>query len=314
MKRLGVFFVLLVLSLPALAYEPGGLDDVNKTVQASMVVTGVIAVNPDGSVYGYSLDQRSKLPAEVVKLIDQTLPQWEFKPVNVDGKAVRTRARMSLRIVADQAKPKHWVASVKGAQFGVYALQANGVCPPGWCLAYAQVNKPAYPFRLVGAQVAGIVYLTLEVNREGRVVNAAVHQVDLHKVSISSELDRWRRAFAAATLKVVNQWTFHVPTKGSEAGKNDWIFEVPVDFSIHALGGTKIVGSAGYGQWNDYVPGPVRSIPWANPGKAAAASSNNADAIPNNGEPFVPDARFVLLNRLGSGAASSQPTGGSGQG
>lgn len=302
MKRWSVVLLLLVLSLPALAYEPGGLDDVNKTVQASMVVTGIIAVNPDGSVYGYSLDQRSKLPAEIVDLIGQTLPQWKFMPVKVNGKPVRARARMSLRVVAQQSQPKHWVATVEGAQFADDAEVTAGTCPPGACVAYAMASAPSYPSRLVQSGVAGTVYLKVDINRQGRVIHAAVAQVDLHKLSISSQLKRWRHEFASATLKAARKWTFHVPTVGDQAKNDHWVVEVPVNFDLMS-GGQEIVGSAGYGQWNDYVPGPVHSIPWA---ESKPNVYNNIDAIPDTGLPFTQDPRFVLLTPPGGGNTTSQ--------
>lgn len=310
MKRLGVVLALLVLSLPVLAYEPGGVDDVAKTVQASMVVTGIIAVNPDGSVYGYSLDHRDELPAEVVKLIGNTLPQWEFNPVDVDGKPARARARMSLRIVAQQAQPKHWAASIKGAQFAKDVAGSNGMCPPGACLSYDHVTLPTYPLRMVEAHshVAGTVYLMVAVDRDGRVANAAVRQVDLQRTSISSQMDRWRHAFAAATLKVIHQWTFHVPTAGDPPKGGHWVLDIPMEFNAK-YDGRMIMADAGYGQWNVYVPGPVHSIPWVKTGTDAVAVYRNADAIPNDSKPFVQDPRFVLLNRSGEGSGTIPATG-----
>lgn len=57
-----------------------------KSVDASMIVTGTIVVNPDGTVQGYSLDEQDKLPPSVVGLVSRTVARWKFKPVMADGK------------------------------------------------------------------------------------------------------------------------------------------------------------------------------------------------------------------------------------
>lgn len=118
-------WLLLGLVLPVLAWGHGGIDAAKRSVEASMLVTGEIVVNPDGSVYGYSLDQRDKLPAAVIKLVGETLPGWKFTPVEAHGKPVLAKALMSLRIVAHQSKPNHFVAGIEGAAFGENAEQAD---------------------------------------------------------------------------------------------------------------------------------------------------------------------------------------------
>lgn len=316
MKRWTALLLLLAMAVPALAYayEPGGVDDVERTAQASMVVTGLIAVNPDGSVYGYSLDHRNELPPAVVDLIGRTLPQWQFKPVEVDGKPAQARARMSLRVVAHQTKLNQWVASIQGAQFGENAELATGTCPPDECLAYAQIGKPQYPLWAAQNMAGGTVYLVVDVGRDGHVENAAVRQVDLRKLASSNLLDNWRQELATATLRAAKQWTFHVPTTGNLATKSHWLVNIPVVFSIRTAAGNVVGGSSGYGKWTEYLPGPVHPIPWARPSNGSVLAGDNADAIPNDGKPFVLDARFVLLNRLGPSSGAPHPAPATGQG
>lgn len=117
MKRIAVG-VCLLLVLPLTAFAHGGIDTAKRALEATMLVTGEIAINPDGSVYGYSLDNRDKLSPEIVKLIDGTLSGWKFKPVEVAGKIVRARTRMSLRLVADRKAPNDFVVTVQSAAFG----------------------------------------------------------------------------------------------------------------------------------------------------------------------------------------------------
>lgn len=304
MKR--SLWLLLGLALPVLAWGHGGVDAAKRSIEASMLVTGEIAVNPDGSVYGYSLDQRDKLPAAVIKLIGEALPGWKFTPVKVHGKPVLAKALMSLRIVAHQSKPNHFVAGIEGAAFGENAEQAGQPpdCAHGACLTYRKCQPPAYPLNLVREGVSGTVYVEVEVNRQGRVAVAAVRQVDLRKLADATLLARWRKDFERATLDVVRKWTFNIPTTGESAKQTQWFVIIPVNYALSASEHSP----SGYGQWDAYVPGPIQALPWAKQGSPRTVASGSADAIPNTGEPFVENPRFVLLTQLGNGGGQSQPT------
>jgi len=305
MKRVA-WLSLVWLLAPLVGSAHGGVDDVKRSVEASMLVTGEIAVNPDGSVYGYSLDHRDKLPAPVVKLIGGTLPHWKFTPVKVDGKAVLAKASMSLRIVAKQVDAKHDAISVEGAAFGTETFRSGKTaeCANHACLAYLEWQRPSYPYNLVQDLVSGTVYLVIEVDRQGKVAQVAVEQVDLRRVAEQSMLDHWRRELGRVSMEAARKWTFQVPRAGPEAGKDHWIAIIPVNYSIGIPGTGKTIGEPGYGQWDVYVPGPVHAIPWAEAQRKQVASNGSADAIPDNGVPFVADTRFVLLTSLGGGSAS----------
>ncbi len=301
MKRSGL--LLLGLTLPVLAFARGGLDAAKRSVEASMLVTGEIAVNPDGSVYGYSLDHRDKLPAPVVKLIGGTLPRWKFTPVKVDGKGVLAKASMSLRIVAKQIDDKHDAISVEGAAFGMETAKSltTSECADGACLTYLERSPPSYPINLVQDLVSGTVYLAVEVDRQGKVAKVAVEQVDLRRIADATVLSRWRRELGRVSMEAAWHWTYQVPRTGVEAGKDHWVVTVPVNYSIGIPGERKTIGKLEYGHWDVYVPGPVNSIPWVDAKGGQIASKDSADAIPDNGVPFVADTRFVLLTPIGSG-------------
>lgn len=306
MKRVA-WLSLVWLLAPLVGSAHGGVDDVKRSVEASMLVTGEIAVNPDGSVYGYSLDHRDKLPAPVVKLIGGTLPHWKFTPVKVDGKAVLAKASMSLRIVAKQVDAKHDAISVEGAAFGTETAQAQtpSACANGRCLTYLVRRPPSYPNNLVEDLVSGTVYLAVEVDRQGGVAQVAVEQVDLRRIADGATLGRWRRELGRVSMASARKWTFQVPRTGPDAGKDHWVVTVPINYSITGVPGKrKTIGDPGYGQWDVYVPGPVHAIPWAEAQRKQVASNGSADAIPDNGVPFVADTRFVLLTSLGGGSAS----------
>jgi hypothetical protein len=313
MKR--SYWMFLGLFLPLWAFAHGGVDAAKRSVEASMLVTGEIAVNPDGSVYGYSLDHRDKLPAPVIQLIAKALPHWEFTPVKVDGKPVLAKALMSLRIVAKQIDHDHDAISIVHAAFGEDTAQAHTTseCAHGTCLSYIQREPPRYPINLVENLVSGTVYLAVEVDRQGKVAQVAVEQVDLRRLADEVVLDRWRRELGRVSMAAAKNWTFQVPRSGLEAGKQHWVVTIPINFAIPGFGATDL-GDLHYGQWDAYVPGPVNSIPWAEAQDGKRAGNEAADAIPDDGTPFVADSRFVLETPLNGQAGPQKDQNGSSRG
>lgn len=308
MKRL-MIGICLALVLPMVAFAHGGIDAAKRSVEATMLVTGEIVINPDGTVYGYSLDNRGKLPPEIVKLIDGTLSGWKFKPLQVTGKAVRAQTRMSLRIVANQATPGHFVASVEGAAFGNAGQPGPQISYGDGAqegLTYLTASPPRYPQSMVNQQISGTVYVVVKVDRAGRVADVAIRQVDLRQLGDATELKRWRDAFSDATLAAVRTWTFNVPTGGPGASNHQWFVTIPVNYALLAAGQKP---PSPY-TWEAYVPGPVNPLPWK-PIDAKtvfdAAFSAAGDAIPDSSIPFVADSRFVLLTSLGDAAPAPQP-------
>lgn len=299
--------ILLALLLPVPGFAAG------PPVAASMLVRGTITVNPDGSVAGYVLDQQAQLPAAVVTLIRRTVPTWKFDPVVVDGQDVPAKALMSLRIVADRDADGQFLARVTGAQFGDDAAAGRGKCAPGACVAYMHRTPPRYPLPPLREGASGTVYLVQEIGRDGRVINQAVRQVNLRTEGSAAQLKAWRQQFADASLEAGKGWSYHVPTTGTEAGKDHWTVTIPINFTLVRLGGQHRLDQPGH--WDLYIPGPVQPIPWPHEHKGLLAGGGNADAVPDNGRPFMADPRFVLLTPLASpgptdAGASIAPTGG----
>jgi hypothetical protein len=207
---------------------------------------------------------------------------------------------MSLRIVAYQDKPKHFVAAVEDAEFGNDAALYMGTCPPGECLTYAKKQPPSYPLDMVQEGVSGTVYIEMLVDSQGHVADLAVRQVDLRKLGDGTQLDRWRRSFARATLAAARNWMFHVPVKGKEARKSQWVVTTPVNYSLSIITGKD---DPGYGEWDAYVPGPVNPMPWAK-SNVRQSAGGGGDAVPETGTPFIADTHFVLLTPLGGDRAA----------
>lgn len=313
MKRMAWLGILLGLTVPAVAFAA------TAPIEASMVVTGTITVNPDGSVKAYTIKDVDKLPPGARQIVQATVPHWQFKPVEVDGKATAATTGMSLRIVADIASDQSTSLRVSGAQFGCSAYQANSLlsmaCPRDASVESIQRKPPQYPIYAARMGIDGEVFLVLQVDRSGHVAQVAASQVNLYVKT--PDADYFRKVLADNSIAAARKWTFRVPTAGPQAARDHWIVRVPVDYHLGSWTphkGSKRMCSAtdtcdmrswpGYGKWQAYVPGPKHDIPWANEASAAGAQASG-DALAAGSSFFVPDARFVLKTPLaGSGSRS----------
>lgn len=281
--------IVLALLLPAVAAaaEPH--------VQASMIVTGTITVDTDGSVGGFTLRDQDALPPGVVRLLHQSIRGWQFEPVMAAGKPVTAKAGMEVRVVADSVDADHTVLRIAGANFGcdIYRVKnlLPGACPPNAMIRYARRIQPMYPPEAVRDGVSGIVYLVLEIDRDGNVARAEATQVNLyHRVAYP---ERGRKILADSARAAAVKWKYVMPTTGPDAGKDHWVVRVPVSYAFPGAQPDR-----GNGHWRAYIPGPVKDVPWADDADSAG-SRGSADAIAPGGV-FTKDPRFVLKTSLGS--------------
>jgi len=289
MKRWLSGLLYLVLSGAALAAGP---DAVRERVQASMLVTGMIEVAPDGSVAKYTLDHPEKLPSEVRGLLAQAVPVWKFEPVEVGGKPVIAKTSMNLRVVAKPLGNDSYSMSVAGVSFGDYASDAKH--DSAETITYKNRVQPSYPLDARDSGVSGIVYVLLKVGRDGRVADSAAEQVNLRIIADESQLAVWRRILASAALNAVKRWTFNPPTVGKDADKPCWMVRTSVNFVLSGPGAPAVVRESGYGQWQPYVPGPVQEPTWSEKRKLAGS----VDTVPD-GRVFLANASLHLLTPLG---------------
>lgn len=292
MKRLLGSLALLALVVPLAAWAA------RPPVEVSMLVTGTVTVNTDGSVKAYTLVKQAELPVGVVQLVQKTVPDWQFRPILQDGKPVEVTTGMTLRIVGKVNHGHSTTIEVAGASFGCAAWTARKLygyqCPLDTQVSYMHREPPVYPFLAQQAYVGGKVFLLVEVGRDGHVVQAAARQVDLSRFTDDDGF--YRNVLAQTCVRAARTWRFHVPTRGAEAVKDHWNVIVPVNFNIGPPGS----GAPAYGHWQEYVRGPVEAIPWVP--QDAMDPSGNADAIAAGG-PFMRDRRFVLETKL-AGAQS----------
>jgi hypothetical protein len=281
MKRwlLGLFFFLLSGTVLAV-----GAQVVRKRAVGSMLVTGWIELAPTGKVAHYDLDQLSKLPPIVAKLIGQTIPGSIFEPVEIDGKPVIAKARMSLRVVADPVGNGDYRIKIVGAQF---AAPAGATKTAAGGRSYKTKTPVPYPPGAAALGVSGTVYVLALVDSQGRVDHDLAQQVNLKVVGNDAQMKDFRRLLAQTATKAVKQWTFNSPETGPEAERS-WFARIPITFTLNNQ------RSPAYGQWDVYIPGPQQTEPWLE----QMPSIRNDKLIIANVDSTPPDGSFSLASGL----------------
>ncbi|MGN7832827.1 energy transducer TonB [Pseudoxanthomonas sp. 22568] len=233
-----------------------GIKEVRAQVEASMLVTGAVIIEPDGTVAKLDLDQREKLPPAVAGLIDKAAASWKFEPILVDGVGRRGKARMSLRVVANKLPNGDFQVALRGGHFGDEAISPEERQKRNDSVRSVKLLPPAYPGGVARAGAQGTVYLVVKVARDGTVADVIAEQVNLGFVGNERLMQQARDAFSESALAVAKKWIFRPPTEGAEAAAPFWLVRVPVDYKMPEK------KAPGYGRWEVYVPGPRQSAPW----------------------------------------------------
>jgi hypothetical protein len=232
----------------------GGLEAGNSSVarsrlEATMNVTGSLEVGDSGNVTAYVLDHPEQLPAGVTQLLAQTLPAFRFVPVRRDGVPRPVHAAMNLVVAASQVDPKHISIRVRSALF------TDADVPASERVTVNVGSFPRYPEEAARANVGGAVYVAVRIDRNGKVLDAQVQQVNLSAIDSESRMRHWRSVLGKATVTGVRRYTFNIPTTGAHAGDATFTGVLPVLYRIGA-------GAPVYGQWETCVPGPRENVAW----------------------------------------------------
>lgn len=218
-----------------------------------MLVTGVIEIDAAGLVQRYTLDHRDKLPAGVARLIDSRVPLWRFEPVDLPEGQLSTVSAMSLRLVAHRMADDDYTVRLRSASF--QPRQEDIV--PTERLVITGMPRMDYPVDAISPAVSATAYVTLRIDRKGKVAEAVTRQVNLRMSGSETELDYWRGVFAREARRQAMRITFAVPTTGLDADREFWTGTLPIDYSM-----SKDMRGDVEGRWDAYIPGPVREIPW----------------------------------------------------
>ncbi|MBF6023041.1 energy transducer TonB [Lysobacter niastensis] len=206
------------------------------------------------------------MPVAANTMLGKAVKGWKFEPVVIDGKTVRARTKMSVRIVAKPIDENRAEVRIASANFGEGGN-------PGEFITSKELAPPKYPEMAAMNGVKGTVYLVVRIGRDGTVEDVIAEQVNLKVVDHESGMTRWRNMLAKTAISTARRWTFNPPTVGEEVGKAFWLARVPVDFLLHDEKLTP------YGQWEAYIPGPRASTPWL----GAMDAALGADAVAGGG-------------------------------
>lgn len=248
--------------IAALCVGEAGATAMPTSAEASVLVTGTVEVAPDGRVTQHAIDNAGALDAGVVDMIDDSMRDWRFKPM-------RGSASAAMRLVLharknDAGKYVIWIAS---ADF------QSPQDSPAWSYADKPV-PPQYPREALETGVSGTAYLALHLDRNGKVVDAIVEQVNLNVNDVARRMDHWRDQLGTAAVMAAREWHFSrppgsviVPDADSEAART---VRIPVEYRFNSE-------TQKYGLWEVYVPGPKHPIPWSD-GNGDASTSPDAFA------------------------------------
>jgi hypothetical protein len=224
----------------------------DKVAEASMLVTGKVELNTDGSVHSYTLDKQDKLPAPVIDLAKRNVGSWKFQFASTPDSVITET--MSMRIVAKNTDGKHMTLAIAGVQFedgtGVDDTVHSITRPP-----------PLFPSYSLHNGISGRVYLLVEVGRDGKVANVSAEQVNLRQSYAQTNMAVFRKDLTDAAIKTIRQWTFSTPTKGKWVDSPYWLVRIPVNFHIRNEN-LDVNDGDDYGSWEIYMPGPRMDVPW----------------------------------------------------
>lgn len=248
----GKFLVLVLGLATAVVCAPAAAQSAHamkQHVEARMLVTGSIDIEPDGRVSAVSLDELEKVPDVVVDLVERAAAKWRFEPILVEGVPAPARAAMSLKVIANKVPGSRDEFRVRldGARFGDERTADAGIDS-------VELKPPTYPKSALYDGVSGTAYLALRVDADGHVQDMVVEQVNLEQVGDKRRMDNWRKDFAKAALEAARKWTFRVSPDMPDA-PTSWTVRVPVSYKI--MGAPKRRDA-----WSVYVPGPRSEIPW----------------------------------------------------
>lgn len=259
---IGLALLLAALCMGVTA-QAGNARAARKQVESSLLVSGSITIAPDGSVQAHTLDSTDALGDALSKFVDSSIKKWRFEPVVVDGEAVSAKVPMSLRLIAKSHIDGNLSVTIASTHFGT-----GEDAPATDALQAGKLSPPQYPDSVLRKGGKGMVYLVVQVGRDGSVINVDAEQVNLRVVGTNGEMALLRKQLADAATRAARSWTFIPPTTGATVADESWLARVPVDFEIGARG-----DHGAPGQWKTYVPGPRNmDMPWAREKMSTAGS------------------------------------------
>lgn len=274
--RARISFVATIALVALLLTAPGAAVAAKADDQADSYhsnLKGRIVIAKSGEVASYTIDD--KISKALKDLLSNTIEQWRFAPVLIDGEPVNAETQMTVVVEAIQLPDQDYQVRVVEAHFGNRGFKDSSVAP-------------VYPEKAAWEGVGASVALAVLVGEDGRVIGAHPKRTSLSK-SFQSErvAKRFRGLFERASMKAVEQWLFDLGDIVDGKPVQQWVV-VPIEFTMDA-----VVKSPGGIAW---FPGPVHSVPGLPEDLAKAA--DGAVAATDQAGPRTLGQRFRLLTPL----------------
>jgi hypothetical protein len=288
-RLLPVFAAALALSLglaptPSAQAGKSQREAAERLAESSLLVGGTIDIAADGKVVGYKLDNADKLPKAVLDMVARHAPHWKFDPIALP-EGTHSRSPMSLLFVAKKREDGNFALELRGASFEADVPEAERVS------IARRGRMPAYPDDLAARGINGTVYLSVRIGRDGKVMDIDASHVNLRTIGSESEMANWREQFRLASIKAVRGWSFKPPSAGAEVDAPYWTGTLPVAFTVMGYPEPKP------DQWETYIPGPRKPIPWVD---SLGMTAEHSDALAPN-RFHTPGQGRRLLTPLGEG-------------
>jgi hypothetical protein len=248
--------------------------EVLQQAEASMVLTGQIDIDADGRVEAFQMDRRDQVNDMIVRFVEETVQTWRFEPGRVDGRAVKARTPVSIRLGGKVQPDGRQQVTLQAASFEQYDDNATD------SVTRLKLPPPAFPEDVYYAGGRGDVLLLLQIGRDGKVMDVATEQVNLRLATTEAGMRKMRDKLSRASMGAARKWTFKVPTTGENKDDASWTVRVPVRFAFNDGREER------YGVWDAYIPGPRQQAPWR---ADKALADDNADLLPAGGV-FMADA------------------------
>lgn len=261
--------LLLGPSAPASADVPS--EQLEKVV-SSLKVSGTIEIDLQGRVAAFAIKDAAAYDQAVLDMLTRNITRWNFEPVVIDGVARQARFDMYLRLEAKPLDDKRYAVEIASAAFG----RKEAAKPHTTVAQRDRLRPPEYPRDEMLKGVGGTVVLALRIGPAGNVIDVIAEQTSLKAVGRPGAMQQWRKHFEREALAAARTWKFVPPTVGEAASKDSWDVRTPVVFIPY---GAK---KPGPGEWESYVPGLRRDVPWRAKRKKELAD-NGVDTLPAGG-------------------------------
>jgi hypothetical protein len=224
-----------VISLPS---------DVREATRFVITSEGSLVVEPDGRVSNVKLD----MPSSTREAYRQAISRWTFEPMRVNGEPVRAEARFTLSANGTAIPGTDQMQlAIENVWFREStSLEGGEEHRP----ERARTHPPRYPSQAALAGYGGTVYVIVQLNGEGEVLEAGAASVSLSRSSIRNErqAESMARLLVNASVSAAREWVVADPDAIASGAA-----VIPVTFHPP---------QQSFGGWKPQIPLEVTPLPW----------------------------------------------------